>query len=111
MFTWIKEFFGIGLNEIKEEVKKVEVKVENTAAAVVQTAKTEIKKVEEAVKCGCGRSPTGFCVGLHKLSDAEWKKAKNAEEALKTLEKKIAKAVKDGASKVKAKTTKKNAKK
>ena len=23
-------------------------------------------------KCGCGRSPTGFCVGLHKLSDAEW---------------------------------------
>jgi len=22
--------------------------------------------------CGCGRSPTGNCVGLHKLSDAEW---------------------------------------
>ena len=23
-------------------------------------------------KCGCGRSPTGFCVGLHKLSVDEW---------------------------------------
>lgn len=24
------------------------------------------------IKCGCGRSPTGNCVGLHKLSEAEW---------------------------------------
>lgn len=24
------------------------------------------------VACGCGRSQTGFCVGLHKLSDEEW---------------------------------------
>lgn len=39
-----------------------------------------VKVVEAAVeagkptppKCECGRSPTGFCVGLHKLSDAEW---------------------------------------
>ena len=23
-------------------------------------------------KCGCGRSPTGFCVGLHKLTPEEW---------------------------------------
>lgn len=22
--------------------------------------------------CGCGRSATGFCTGLHKLSDDEW---------------------------------------
>ena len=25
-----------------------------------------------APQCGCGRSPTGFCVGLHKLSAEEW---------------------------------------
>jgi hypothetical protein len=25
-----------------------------------------------APKCGCGRSPTGFCVGLHKLTADEW---------------------------------------
>ena len=23
-------------------------------------------------KCGCGRSPTGLCVGLHKLTPAQW---------------------------------------
>jgi hypothetical protein len=23
-------------------------------------------------KCGCGRSSTGFCVGLHKLTAEEW---------------------------------------
>lgn len=28
----------------------------------------------EPAKCGCGRSPTGFCVGLHKLSNEEWAK-------------------------------------
>ena len=27
---------------------------------------------EDAVPCGCGRSPTGFCTGLHALSDEEW---------------------------------------
>ncbi len=28
--------------------------------------------VAEPVKCGCGRSPTGYCVGLHKLTAEEW---------------------------------------
>jgi CDGSH-type Zn-finger protein len=26
----------------------------------------------QQVSCGCGRSSTGFCVGLHKLSEEEW---------------------------------------
>jgi len=26
----------------------------------------------ELVPCGCGRSATGFCTGLHRLTDAEW---------------------------------------
>jgi len=26
-----------------------------------------------AAKCGCGRSSSGLCVGLHKLSEEEWK--------------------------------------
>jgi hypothetical protein len=44
-------------------------------AKTKETAPAEAPyKVEttEAPKCGCGRSPTGSCVGLHKLSDAEW---------------------------------------
>ena len=26
----------------------------------------------EPPRCGCGRSATGFCVGLHKLSPEQW---------------------------------------
>jgi len=28
--------------------------------------------VKGPVKCGCGRSPTGNCVGLHALSQEQW---------------------------------------
>lgn len=34
---------------------------------------------EDLVKCGCGRSTSGFCTGLHNLSEAEWQ-AKLIEE-------------------------------
>lgn len=26
-------------------------------------------------KCGCGRSPTGFCIGWHKMSEAKFQEA------------------------------------
>ena len=26
----------------------------------------------DPVPCGCGRSATGFCTGLHELTDEEW---------------------------------------
>lgn len=31
-----------------------------------------IPPAPEPVKCGCGRSSSGFCVGLHKLTAEEW---------------------------------------
>jgi hypothetical protein len=27
---------------------------------------------DDRAPCGCGRSATGFCTGLHNLSDEEW---------------------------------------
>ena len=27
---------------------------------------------ENLVPCGCGRSATGFCTGLHNLTEEEW---------------------------------------
>ncbi len=55
MFKAIKEFF---LGKTPEPV----------------VAENPPYKVEEPtpVKCGCGRSPTGNCVGLHKLTADEW---------------------------------------
>jgi hypothetical protein len=26
----------------------------------------------EKAKCGCGRSPTGYCIGWHSLSEADY---------------------------------------
>ena len=34
----------------------------------------------EASKCGCGRSPTGNCIGWHSLSDSEYQLKKATYE-------------------------------
>jgi len=36
--------------------------------------------MSEAPKCGCGRSPTGNCIGWHGLSEEDYKKKKEAHE-------------------------------
>jgi CDGSH-type Zn-finger protein len=33
---------------------------------------TEEKKMEERTPCGCGRSSTGYCTGLHEMTDEEY---------------------------------------
>jgi hypothetical protein len=43
-------------------------KVEAPVVAPTMTPAT----VSAQTKCGCGRSPTGLCVGLHKLTPAQW---------------------------------------
>ena len=35
----------------------------------------------EAPKCGCGRSPTGNCIGWHALSEEEYQEKKTAYDA------------------------------
>ena len=32
----------------------------------------EQAEVNNLVPCGCGRSATGFCTGLHNLTEEEW---------------------------------------
>ena len=31
------------------------------------------KSMNAKNECGCGRSPTGFCMGWHSLSEADYK--------------------------------------
>lgn len=64
MFQKIKEFlFG-------------KLPAEQTPSAPVEAVPYKVETpapVEaSAPQCGCGRSPTGLCVGLHKLSADEW---------------------------------------
>ena len=46
---------------------------------------------KEPAKCGCGRSETGFCVGLHKLTEEEWAKhpANAAAKIVEAVEAKV----------------------
>ena len=37
-----------------------------------QTVKVTEPKPVAPAKCGCGRSPSGLCVGLHKLTPEQW---------------------------------------
>lgn len=63
MLRFLKSFFG----KKNEPADSVPYKVETPAVTPVM-----VPPVAEPVKCGCGRSATGFCVGLHKLSQEEW---------------------------------------
>lgn len=43
--------------------------------------------MSEAPKCGCGRSPTGNCIGWHALSEDDYKKKLAEYEAKKGSDK------------------------
>ena len=85
MLNFLKKLFGLNSEPTKEAPYKVE-------APVMETVQP-VEKAPEPAKCGCGRSPTGFCVGLHKLSEAEWTvHADNPQKPVAKEEKPKAKA-------------------
>lgn len=70
MFGFLKKLFGGDAATNKEagvQIEQVPYKVEPPVA------ENKVETVNrQPVKCGCGRSESGFCVGLHKLSEDEW---------------------------------------
>jgi hypothetical protein len=76
MFQKIKEFL-FGKLPVEQTppapVESVPYKVEVPAVTPVPLVAETVAPIPPApVQCGCGRSPTGLCVGLHKLSTDEW---------------------------------------
>ena len=61
MLRFLKSFFGKQTPPPEEVPYKVE-------APVV----TPTMVPPEPAKCGCGRSQSGLCVGLHKLTPEQW---------------------------------------
>ncbi len=61
MFSKIKEFlFGKKPESVSSDAPyKLEPVVEQAQSTAT-------------IACGCGRSPSGFCVGFHNLSNEEW---------------------------------------
>ena len=68
---------------------------EQAASEIKNEVVADVKKVEEAVKCGCGRSPTGDCIGWHGLSDEQLKQAKKEYESEGLFQGNISDFIKD----------------
>jgi len=79
MLRFFKSLFGKPTEPKAEAPYKVE------ALAAVDTFQPvpAFDVAPQPVKCGCGRSPSGFCVGLHKLTAEEW--ATHADNPAKTV--------------------------
>ena len=103
--------FGKAKDEAEKRAVEVfeDIKKETEAAQNVVVQKVEEKI--EAVKCGCGRSSTGFCIGLHLLSEDEWKKTQEVKEEVKAevakVEEKVEAVVEEVKQTVKKRTSKK----
>jgi hypothetical protein len=63
MLTFLKKFLSLKPRVIPEPAAPY--KVEAPMPGSTEAVKTP-------VKCGCGRSPSGECVGLHALSAEQW---------------------------------------
>ena len=69
MFNKIKEFF---LGKPKAAAPEAPYEVEAPTSDWPFPRADVDAKASAQVKCGCGRSQSGFCVGLHSLTPEEW---------------------------------------
>ena len=69
MFNKLKEFF---FGKPKAVEAEAPYKVEAPATDWPFPRADVDAKASTQAKCGCGRSQTGFCVGLHSLTPEEW---------------------------------------
>lgn len=71
-----------------------------------ELAPYKVETPPEPPKCGCGRSQSGLCVGLHKLTPEEWATHKDNPNAAKAAPKKKRTFVKREDSDAKSKVAK-----
>ena len=80
IFQKIAEWFtGRKRTDEKHPLDYINNKYSGEPAAVLQAplkveppAEPVVEVRPEPTKCGCGRSSTGLCVGLHRMTQAEW---------------------------------------
>jgi len=57
-------------NEAKQ--KMAEIAKEDITIQLEKNAERIAASIPQQTKCGCGRSETGFCTGLHRISKKQW---------------------------------------
>lgn len=81
-------------------------KAKDPGPAAEAPYKVEAPSEPAPAKCGCGRSQSGFCVGLHKLTPEEWSAHADNPNATKPVPKKKRTFVKRAEGDTKAKVAK-----
>lgn len=71
-----------GFGESWLERKK---RTEQTSYLIVKEEHDMNMTENSGIPCGCGRSPTGFCTGLHKLTNEQFQLARRLNEQKEML--------------------------
>lgn len=66
MLKFLRSFFG------PARTHDTPAQIPTQTAAEPEKAVPVVQTPSEPARCGCGRSISGFCVGLHKLTAEEW---------------------------------------
>ena len=66
--------FSVSQQEFANSFEKIFGKKDNTMQVRVE------ENAEEIGKCGCGRSPTGKCIGWHGLTEEQFEQRKELYE-------------------------------
>lgn len=74
MLRFLKTFFGKKNEPAEQAPYKIEQPSTPLAVEVpvIDMPVPAFDVAPQPIKCGCGRSASGYCVGLHKLTQEEW---------------------------------------
>jgi len=76
---WDSRWDAIFSRDLKEDKKEVDTSQDSQYNSDTKNKRNNMQVrvsqlTENGVPCGCGRSPTGFCIGWHGLSEEEFQK-------------------------------------
>jgi CDGSH-type Zn-finger protein len=65
---------SVPMSRVSKEAKQkmAEIAKEDITIQLEQNAERIAASIPQQTKCGCGRSETGFCTGLHRIPKKDW---------------------------------------
>jgi CDGSH-type Zn-finger protein len=65
---------SVPMSRVSKEAKQkmAEIAKDDITIQLEQNAKRIVESIPQQTKCGCGRSETGFCTGLHRIPKKDW---------------------------------------
>jgi CDGSH-type Zn-finger protein len=65
---------SVPMSRVSKEAKQkmAEIAKEDITIQLEQNSERIVASIPQQTKCGCGRSETGFCTGLHRIPKKDW---------------------------------------